>query len=272
MRCASPFRQGVAEHGCGQCIPCRVNRRRLWTSRIILESLCHDHSSFVTLTYDEESHPRDGCVRVSELQGFLKRLRAAISPRRIRYFGVGEYGDQTLRPHYHLALFGLPEDCDVSAAWRKGFVHVGTLTPESAAYLAGYTTKKMTSFGAPGLKGLAPEFARMSLRPGIGALAIPAISSEMVSRSGAAFVGKEGDVVRRFRARQRFWPLGRYLVRLLRESAGVPEESARLMYEKQLQEFQQQGWPGRLQRDQARVASEAKARYRNSVQQSRKSL
>lgn len=90
--------------GCGQCLPCRVNRRRIWTHRIMLEAAQYHDNSFVTLTYDEEKLPVDLSVTPRTLQLFMKRLRK-VYPNRIRYFGVGEYGDQTMRPHYHLALF-----------------------------------------------------------------------------------------------------------------------------------------------------------------------
>jgi len=107
MLCNKPYRKGNAEFGCGQCMPCRFNRRRLWTARLLLEATQHENKSFITLTYNDKNAPKDHSLDPSHYKNFIKRLRKAIYPKKIRYYLVGEYGDHTQRPHYHAALFGL---------------------------------------------------------------------------------------------------------------------------------------------------------------------
>lgn len=189
MLCRNPYTQGMQAYPCGQCMPCRYNRRRLWQHRIMLETLCYSDNAFVTLTYAEENLPVGLSLVPTDLQKWLKRFRAAIEPLRVRYFAVGEYGDETQRPHYHVALFGYPhcscyvfnrgkptsvwQSCPVCSlvrdTWGKGLCHVGRVEKHSAGYIAGYVTKKMTSKDDERLNGRAPEFSRMSLKPGIGA-------------------------------------------------------------------------------------------------------
>lgn len=166
MLCSRPFRQGVVEFGCGQCMPCRLNRRRLWTSRLMLEAQKHEHSLFVTLTYAPDKIPEDGSVVPKHLQDFLKRLRQRVSPVRVRFYGVGEYGDRTFRPHYHVALFGVRHAKDVVASWGMGRVHVGSLTVDSAGYIVSYICKRMTRKEDARLKGRHPEFCAYEFAPG----------------------------------------------------------------------------------------------------------
>lgn len=152
----------------------------------MLEATQHEGNSFVTLTYDEQHIPEGHALRAKDLSLFIKRLRKDLHPKKIRYFGVGEYGEQTNRPHYHLALFGYPQCakgvthpnrsgyccplCDrVQRNWSMGNIYSGGLEDQSAAYIAGYVTKKLTNAGDERLDGKPPEFARMSNRPGIGA-------------------------------------------------------------------------------------------------------
>lgn len=229
MLCSKPYRVGVAEYGCGQCMRCRLNRRREWTGRLLLEASCHEFPSwFVTLTYDEEHLPQDGSLVPRHLQLFLKRLRARVHPVRVRFFGVGEYGDKSERPHYHLALFGLPDPSCIQDCWCLGFVHVGSLTRESAAYLCSYTLKKMTRPDDVRLGGRHVEFARMSLRPyGIGGAATAALAGAVVSRSGSRFVVEHGDVPGQIRSDGRKWPIGRYLRGRLRDAVGYDGGVAR---------------------------------------------
>lgn len=179
---------------CGRCIGCRLERSRQWALRCMHEASLHDNNCFVTLTYDDGHLPEDHSVDVREWQLFAKRLRKKRG--RFRFFHCGEYGSKRLRPHYHALLFGLdfpdkvpfengkeyPEwiSAELDAVWRNGRTLVGSITFESAAYVARYATKKVTGRRAGEhyervnpLTGevwsVSPEYATMSRRPGIGA-------------------------------------------------------------------------------------------------------
>ena len=251
MNCKKPYARGLLAFGCGQCLPCRINRSRLWTHRLMLESLKHGDSSFVTLTYREEDLPPGGTLVPKDAQDWLKRLRAAISPARVRFFLVGEYGDRTERPHYHAALFGVPgclhrypdaylrskckcEACVlIRSTWSKGNTDAAFLSKDSAGYLAGYVTKKMTHPESkctpacvhPRLKGRHPEFARMSLKPGIGAPAVPELADLVTSDPGVSAVELLQDVPFVLKHGGKPMPLGKYLRRKLRDYV-VPDKAA----------------------------------------------
>lgn len=204
---------------CGRCMPCRINKRREWQHRILLESAEYGDNAFVTLTYDDDHLPSDGCVDPQEIKNFLKRLKRK-DGRSYRYFAVGEYGGQTNRPHYHLALFDFPtcfrgqtdfrrsvccSRCElVRSAWKNGGVHLGRLEPESAAYLGGYISKRATKEGDPRLHGRSPEFARMSNRPGLGEGFAWELASTILQHDLPA-------VPRAILHGTKSWPLGRYI-------------------------------------------------------------
>ena len=79
----------------------------------------------------------------------------------------------------------------------------------------------------------------MSLRPGIGALAVPFVAESLNDTHGAALVAREGDVPTQLRHGKRLLPLGRYLSRRLRDAMGFDDlraQGKRLEeYEKELQ-------------------------------------
>lgn len=189
---------------CGQCIGCRLERSRQWAVRCVHESQCHDFNSFVTLTYRDEHYLSLSLV-YRDFQLFMKRLRKALSFFDVtlwqwvpRFYMCGEYGGETRRPHFHVCLFGvhfhdrqllkvLPSGSRLYTSallerlWPFGFSSIGDVTFESAAYVARYCMKKVTGNAAKahysvvdGSTGecveLVPEFNRMSLKPGIGAL------------------------------------------------------------------------------------------------------
>lgn len=283
MMCKKPYRQGVAEYGCGQCMPCRINRRNLWTSRVLLEARMHAWSFFVTLTYAEENLPADGSVSPRDLMLFLKRLRA-ICPERIRFYAVGEYGGKVGRPHYHLSLFGLTDPCHIGPAtarlyahgpcmcvvcraWGKGGVDIRELAQETAAYIMSFHTEPKDGWG-----GRRPGFARMSLRPGIGALAVPVIEKALTTDAGARSLLGNGDVPHVVRWEKRMRPLGRYLRRKIREELGMdpgmPEAARAALSMRMQQELLVQG--ARQKRESKREAVAARAEGLESIQRSKK--
>ncbi len=178
---------------CGQCIGCRLERSRQWAVRCMHEASLHVDTCFVTLTYRDEDVPRFGSLLMDDWQKFFKRLRKRCG--KVRFFGCGEYGELNGRPHYHACLFGLgfPDKVlwstrgghDVfrspvlESVWPHGQSEIGSLTFESAAYVARYCVKKVTGSKARAhyecydpdtgeLGRRLPEFATMSRRPGIG--------------------------------------------------------------------------------------------------------
>lgn len=84
-----------------------------------------------------------------DLQNFIKRFRnyakkiLGFCPE-IKYFGVGEYGPKTFRPHYHL-LFYFDDSClfdvfgqIISSAWQFGRVDFSRSRGKCSGYLSGY--------------------------------------------------------------------------------------------------------------------------------------
>lgn len=224
MNCKKPHIVHAQAFPCGRCMPCLVRKKREWTHRLMLERSLHTDACMVTLTYSDEHLPPGGTVDPAHLRGFLNRLRDYIYPVRFRYFGVGEYGTKSMRPHYHIALFGLPmtEHQLYFDRWGKGGIHVGDLSPESAGYICGYVTKKMTKKDDSRLEGRHPEFTRMSLKPGIGAGAMAAVGSALQPHK--EMIHAEGDVPGVLNHGRRTLPLGRYLKSKLREELDLPAQ------------------------------------------------
>lgn len=223
MLCKRPFVRGAQAYGCGQCLPCRINRRRLWVHRMLLEACTHREACFVTLTYDQAHHPADGNLSRRDLVLFFKRLRRAIAPLKFRYFGVGEYGETTWRPHYHAAIFGIGPSASttINEAWGLGYTMTGTLSRQSCSYVAGYVTKKLTRKGDGRLGGRTPEFACMSLRPGIGAHSMATVAAALNDSTGAQLVARLAGVPMTLMCGTSPMPLGRYLRQRLRSELGV---------------------------------------------------
>jgi hypothetical protein len=177
---------------CGYCILCRTEQARQWAARITHEAQLHDESCFVTLTYDDQHLPEHGSLDYSHLQLFWKRLRKAIAPKRVRYYAVGEYGDKSLRPHYHACIFGHAFIADriilrsepyllwtsplLQEAWGLGHVSVGALNPSTASYTASYVLKQQARGkrycridpDTGELVAVVQPRAFMSRRPGLG--------------------------------------------------------------------------------------------------------
>lgn len=203
--------------------------------------MAHGDASFVTLTYDPQHVPADGSLSPEDLQLWLKRLRKRMVGTPLRFFGVGEYGERTFRPHYHVILFGM-RDCPrggvklhdaqrecscfscsiVRDTWGKGHISVGSVTLQSAGYVAGYCVKKLTDRRDTRLKGRHPEFARMSRRPGIGVPALAALAETLVE---SGWNERLVDVPVGYMMGEKLYPYGRYLRRNLRKLVGRDEKT-----------------------------------------------
>ena len=171
---------------CGQCIGCRLERSRQWACRCVHEASQHDRNCFLTLTYNKNKVPRDGSLDVTHWQDFAKRVRWKYGP--FRYFHCGEYGTINNRPHYHAAIFGLDfwegrellsgsggdhqlyGNSGLEETWGNGYLTIGELNFQTAAYVARYILKKITGDSAEKhYNGRKPEYVTMSRNPGIGA-------------------------------------------------------------------------------------------------------
>lgn len=227
MLCIRPFRRPRQEFGCGQCLPCRINRKRTWAARIVLEAHAHQFASFVTLTYSDEHLPPSNSLSRDHWRQFTKAIG-------YRYFGCGEYGEKFGRPHYHFILFGLrPSEAEAfcSARWPYGFVSVRPFVEEHAAYVAAYTVKKLTRSSDERLSpGQIPEFARMSRRPGIGVPGLRSWLNFYGSGVGRAAARRDLDVGQVVKIKGRPHPIGRLLRDRLRQAGAVPADDPRRTY------------------------------------------
>lgn len=170
---------------CGQCIGCRLSRSLDTATRAMHEASCYSKNCFITMTVAPEY--MDKVFPGSSLdhrpwQLFMKQLRKSYSgvdfiskpgfwpegkkwnSRPIRALMCGEYGSLLDRPHYHACLFNfdfpdkyfwtirhgfsLYRSPILEELWPYGFLTIGDVTFESAAYLARYVTKKITGCAA----------------------------------------------------------------------------------------------------------------------------
>ena len=183
---------------CGQCLECKMSYSQDWADRCAFEATQYQFNWFITLTYDETHIPVGGKLVRKDVQDFLKRVRKHYDSK-IKVFYSGEYGDASLRPHYHLIIFNLPiddlseeflinvngkdkatlrpsskGDCFFSKTifelWHKqGAITISPFTYATATYVAQYVSKKVAGHSKKWYEdnGLTPEFIGMS--KGLGA-------------------------------------------------------------------------------------------------------
>lgn len=164
--------------------------------RCLHEAKLHEKNCFITLTYNDESLPKDRSLHYRDFQLFMKRLRKKYGSN-IRFYMCGEYGEKFDRPHFHACIFGfdfsdreywkrtgsgskLYRSKELEKLWEYGFSSIGDVNFESAAYVARYIMKKVTGQGKHDqhykftdletgeVLEKKSEFNKMSLKPGIG--------------------------------------------------------------------------------------------------------
>lgn len=185
------------------------------------EASLHTLNCFITLTYDNEHLPEMGTLVKKDFQDFMKRFRKEFvyapdytavsdfrlgSVARIRFFHCGEYGERFGRPHYHACIFGFDfpdkvylgkrgefpvwRSSSLERLWSMGRSEIGSVSFESAAYVARYVLKKATgplakeryervNIRTGEIGYLQPEYCTMSRRPGVGGEWLDRFSGEV---------------------------------------------------------------------------------------------
>lgn len=189
---------GALQVPCGNCMGCSIRKAGDWSTRMYNESLCWDRNCFVNLTIAPEHLLAHNSIMVRSFQLFMMRLRRRLGDRHIRFYACGEYGDRSGRPHYHAIIYNWSPDDQVfhftnkhgdklytsaflDDVWGWGQCTVGEVTLKSCGYTARYVTKKIRGSDqfhkdhyrrcSPidgKMYDVLPEFALMSMRPGIG--------------------------------------------------------------------------------------------------------
>lgn len=196
------------------------------------EASLFEDNCFITLTYDDQ-HVVPTLI-YWHFQKFMKRLRKrrpfAKLGGGVRFYMAGEYGVKYGRPHFHALLFNcrfpdrylirqgdnpLYRSAELEELWTFGFSSIGSVTFESAAYVARYCTSKITGalaeahylLPAPFVDrdtgeifySRVPEFNHMSLRDGLGADWLKLYWSDV--RSGRVVVNGKECTIPRYYAR-----------------------------------------------------------------------
>lgn len=148
MPCRSPFyvdgkRGEKIPLPCGRCPSCRRRKVNEWVFRMLEEDKHSKTSFFITLTYDTDHVPLQSSGYMTldkpDLQKFFKRLRKKGSV--FRYYAVGEYGSKSLRPHYHIIMFGNISEDHIFESWKLGNIHIGNVSGASISYTTKYLDK-----------------------------------------------------------------------------------------------------------------------------------
>lgn len=159
---------------CGKCELCVKRKVSQWSFRLMNEDRYSTSAHFITLTYDSKHCPvtNNGFMGLDRnaLPSYFKRLRTdtyryyeiakkqsryvsgRLQPLSIKYYGVGEYGSKSGRPHYHAIIFNA-EINKLANAWRccspqcgcgklMGDIHYGTVSGASVGYTLKYMSKK----------------------------------------------------------------------------------------------------------------------------------
>lgn len=144
---------------CGKCHLCLARRRNDWSFRLMKEAGQSKTACFMTLTYEEAPLSFNGHMSLHrpDLTNFFKKLRH-YCPKipyikkdgttgyksDIKYYAVGEYGTNFLRPHYHVIIFNTPLPLLQKPAkiqkqiWQHGHVDIAPCNIRTVSYVANY--------------------------------------------------------------------------------------------------------------------------------------
>lgn len=190
MPCLTPFKKKDGQIcPCGKCPECYWRRASGWIFRLQQEEKISTSSAFITLTYADTHllYTPTGRQTISKrhLQLFIKKLRKC-NTNQIRYYGVGEYGGRTYRPHYHLILFNA-DLTTIQDSWAFGSVNYGNVTVNSIAYSLKYLSKSQR-IGIHYMDDRQRNFSLMSKGLGKNYLSRTIMTHHAKSMSSGAFL------------------------------------------------------------------------------------
>lgn len=150
----------LVEVPCGKCTNCKIQIAKEWALRCCLELPYWEKAIFTTLTF-RDSEMTDLSIHKTEFSEFIHNIRNDLrkEKKQIKVLGCGEYGDESMRKHYHAIIFGiglgnekttiskncetyLSENSIIEKNWTKGNVFNGVVTYNSCRYVASYVFKK----------------------------------------------------------------------------------------------------------------------------------
>lgn len=171
MRCTNPFtaKDTGYQFPCGKCLSCKKNRVSGWSFRLRKQAQAATSAFFLTLTYDTDYVPliknsnRPMTLNKKDVQYFMKRLRK-VNYDKLKYYACGEYGDEKMRPHYHIIMFNMELSSLISKQeaaaamqnistmlngkwqfkspiWPQGIITIGQVEAASIGYCLEYITK-----------------------------------------------------------------------------------------------------------------------------------
>lgn len=135
---------------CGKCLGCLSTKRSGWAFRLLQETKVSSSATFLTLTYNDEHlkykekyndyrHIKPVCVK-KDLQKYFKRVRRKCP--NLKYYGVGEYGSENFRPHFHAIVFNASNEV-LNEKWTEkkdpiGFVRCDPCNEATIHYTTKY--------------------------------------------------------------------------------------------------------------------------------------
>jgi len=103
IKCDNPIQLETGiKVGCRKCKHCLAKHRRFWIGRMAAEAFTSKAVRFVTLTYDPDHLSAARGLPTHHIKQYMKYRRRRYD---LRHFTVGEYGEKTLRPHWHSIQF-----------------------------------------------------------------------------------------------------------------------------------------------------------------------
>lgn len=276
---------------CGKCLSCRMASARDWSYRCECELQTYGgQASFLTLTYNDDHLRRDSlgrpCLFKHDYQCFLKRLRKSLDGTRISYFGCGEYGSKSLRPHYHFIVFGYcPSDLTFWSMSAKGFPifrspSLESLWTDEKGFSLGYSSlgsvdaSSIDYVARYNLKKCSQDYSGFEVKPFTACSRRPSIGLSWWRKYGASLIrtSADGDV---FKAevihRGSRMPLPRFFLKHALHDDTFPLDLSKglsmLRREKMLENFRERGFD--ILSDRAIVCDDlSTARYMLSVESS----